>query len=208
MFHKSKFILTLILIIVSSFILNAQPSASGHDNHTFSGIKSSNRGTPDVIFKLSKHYGGKGSFEHLDLELPTGASFEHIGDGIFHITGMPDTYGPYSIKLKAGGSLSYGVSTMDISLIHRHLLGFNPLTNEYKLIAADVNCDGRISVLDIVEIKRVILDKLSEFGCKTNYKFVPENLEFEWNGSTVDAGEYIPIKLGDVSGNASANSQD
>ncbi len=140
------------------------------------------------------------------LDLPQGANFEHKGNGVFHINGMPDDFGFYKIGIKAGGNILNGVTTGDITLIHRHIMGNSPLSNHFKLTAADVDCDGRVTVLDMIQIRRAIIGQISEFGCKTNYKFWPENLEFYWEGSRVNAGEYISIKLGDVNNSAVYNS--
>jgi hypothetical protein len=192
----------LILIIVISFTLNAQISSDfqlSKDNT----VSTSAKGNPDVIFKVT---GFRDAYENLILDLPEGANFEHIGDGVIHITGMPDVFGFYKIGIKAGGNILNGVTTNDISLIQRHIMGNGSLANQFKLTAADVDCDGRVSVLDMIQIRRVIVGHISEFGCKTNYKFWPENIEFYWEGSRVDAGEYMPIKLGDVNGSAAYNS--
>lgn len=171
----------MLLLLISGFSLKAQ----------------------DVIFKITRLGDAN---ENLILDLPEGASFEHKGDGVFHITGMPDDFGFYKIGIKAGGNILNGVTTSDMALILRHIMGNGQLADPLKLIAADVDCDGRVTVLDVIQIRRVITDRISEFGCKTNYKFWPENLEFYWEGSRVDAGEYVPIKLGDVNGSAAYNS--
>ncbi len=50
-----------------------------------------------------------------------------------------------------------GVTTLDIALTQSHILGKAILSSPYKIIAADVNGDGKISALDIVYMKRLIL---------------------------------------------------
>ncbi len=50
-----------------------------------------------------------------------------------------------------------GVSTLDIVLITRHILGIQELTANRALLAADVNASGSISTLDLVHIRRAIL---------------------------------------------------
>ncbi len=170
-------------------------------------IEQQSQGAGVVIFSVNA-----GSWSrHLDtllvLDLPQGASLQYNGDGIYQINNMPDVYGHYSIKLRAGGNLLNGVTTADISLIQRHILGNGNLADEYKLLAADVNCDGKISAKDLVEIRRAILDKINKFGCDTNYGFVPGTLEFEWTGNTINLGDFIAFKMGDVNGSAAYNSE-
>ncbi|MEI6184237.1 MAG: alpha-amylase family glycosyl hydrolase [Bacteroidota bacterium] len=50
-----------------------------------------------------------------------------------------------------------GVTTLDIALVQSHILSKAILSSPYKIIAADVNGDGKVSALDIVYMKRLIL---------------------------------------------------
>ena len=50
-----------------------------------------------------------------------------------------------------------GLSVLDIILVQRHILGLITFEEEGKLIAADVNFDGSVSALDLVEMRRVCL---------------------------------------------------
>ncbi|MEI6185248.1 MAG: dockerin type I domain-containing protein [Bacteroidota bacterium] len=50
-----------------------------------------------------------------------------------------------------------GVTTLDIALIQSHILQKSILNSPYKILASDVNGDGKVSTLDIVYIKRLIL---------------------------------------------------
>lgn len=211
---KSHFLpsLTAVLILASGiFFPPSELFGQSSFEHT-KGIQpkgddhSSHRG-PVVTFSIPFGSNSVNMMNLLILDLPQGASLQYNGDGIYQINNMPDEYKLYNIKLRTGGDILNGVTTQDISLIQRHILGNGALANEYKHVAADVNCDGRISVIDLVEIRRAILGNINKFGCDTNYTFVPNTLQFEWTGTTIDLGEFIPVKLGDVNGNAAANSE-
>jgi len=70
------------------------------------------------------------------------------------------------------------VSTFDIVLINRHILGITDLDSPYKLIAADVNASNSITVFDIVLIQRAILGLNSDFPNNTSWRFIPASYEF------------------------------
>jgi hypothetical protein len=58
---------------------------------------------------------------------------------------------------------SLGVSTFDLVLITRHILGETLLDSPYKLIAADVDNSGYISVSDLIQLRELILSVRTSF---------------------------------------------
>ena len=72
-----------------------------------------------------------------------------------------------------------GVSTFDIVLLNRHILGMTPLDSPYKLIAADVNRSNTITVFDMVLIQQLILGINTDFPNNTSYRFIPADFQFE-----------------------------
>jgi hypothetical protein len=63
------------------------------------------------------------------------------------------------------------VSTADLILISRHILGLQELTGEYQLLAANVNLDNNINILDIIAIRRVILGLDAAFQATNSWRF-------------------------------------
>ncbi|MEZ4943271.1 MAG: T9SS type A sorting domain-containing protein [Saprospiraceae bacterium] len=115
-----------------------------------------------------------------------------------------------------------GVSTFDLVLINKHILGLEPLGNSYKMIAADANSSRSITTFDIVELRKLILGLYSELPSNTSWRFVdkaytfpnPDNPfqeVFPETKSVVDvqtnqfASDFVAVKIGDVNGNAQAN---
>jgi len=115
------------------------------------------------------------------------------------------------------------VTTYDIALIQRHILGIQYLDSPYKLIAADVRPDGVINVLDIADLRSLILGRTENFVQNTSWRFVSTDQQFapgmihppvdieedrlyeDFNGSIRDA-DFIGVKIGDVNGSAQPNS--
>lgn len=117
-----------------------------------------------------------------------------------------------------------GVSTFDLVMISKHILSVEPLYNPYQLIAADVNNSKTITTLDLVQLRRLILNVDQELVFNTSWRFVDAAYEFPdpsnpWlepipevinlNDLADDElnNDFIAVKIGDVSGNAMPNSQ-
>lgn len=111
-----------------------------------------------------------------------------------------------------------GVTTLDVILMAKHILGIQLLSSPYKLIAADANNSGYISTLDIIEIRKLILNINTNFPNNTSWRFVVEDYVFPnplnpWQSPfpgiiNINGGQggedlnFIGIKTGDVNNTA------
>ena len=127
----------------------------------------------------------------------------------------------YELDVYKTGDYLNGVSTSDLLGIQRHILNQVPLDSPYKLIAADVNNDQKISGLDIVTLRNVILGLSRRFANNTSWRFVDAAYQFEdpqnpwpftetiyldrFREAMLDQN-YIGVKIGDVNDNVQANS--
>lgn len=141
-------------------------------------------------------------------------------DGKYAFTSTPANR-DYAISASKYDNPGNGVSTLDIIKIRQHILATRTFDSPYKVIAADVSGDERISGIDIVEIRKVILGVSDEFRSGKSWTFVPADATFAdplspWPvADHIELGElsahqrdvdFVAIKLGDVNGNAIANS--
>ncbi len=103
-----------------------------------------------------------------------------------------------------------GVSTLDIVLMTKHISGVQPIPDWWRLVAADVNNNGKITVADIVELRKMILGINTQFSSNTAWRFfdaskVPTSLiEYITIASLQKdelANNFRGVKIGDVSGN-------
>jgi len=116
-----------------------------------------------------------------------------------------------------------GVSTYDLVLISKHILGLEPLATPYKMIAADANKSGSITTFDIVELRKLILGIYTELPGNTSWRFVdksflfpepsnPFKSQFPENKSLAEmqvpmlSENFVAVKVGDVNATAVANS--
>lgn len=163
---------------------------------------------------------------------------EGVSDAVIDLTGSgmtpvkTDNSGFYKFKVMGkGGSYTIqpekktnplnGVNTYDLVLIQKHLLNITKLNSPYKLIAADVTNDKKISVSDIVELRKLILKAIPDFVKNTSWKFLEKNYVFTdptnpWlkplpefcpvqNLSGTVKADFIGVKIGDIDGTALAN---
>jgi len=101
-----------------------------------------------------------------------------------------------------------GVTTLDQVLTLRHILEIQTFTTPEKHIAADVNLDGRMTSIDLVLMRRLILGINSDFGHSNSWFIRPTTnptlASYELINLQSDATDldFIIIKLGDVNGTA------
>jgi len=142
-----------------------------------------------------------------------------------------DTDGIYRFTLNKGSDYTItpeknmeplnGVSTFDLVLISKHILGIETLDSPYKYIAADVNKSGSITAFDMVQLRQLILNIIPEFPNNESWRFVDATYEFSDNPLADDFNEFrsvnnlnadmmgndfIAIKVGDVNENATPSS--
>ena len=139
-------------------------------------------------------------------------------DGQYAFDDLVDTES-YDLEAHKNDDHLNGVSTLDIILIQRHILGLQSLDSPYKLIAADVNVNGAVSAVDLVVLRRLILGQIEELPDTESWKFISEGYHFSdptspWpleegaHLGQVDqpmTQDLIAIKMGDINGNAIAN---
>jgi hypothetical protein len=111
-----------------------------------------------------------------------------------------------------------GVSTFDLVLISKHLLGIEPLNSPYKIIAADANKSNSVTSIDIIELRRLILGIYDSLPNNTSWRFVDKYYVFPNPVNPFEAtfsetsffsdvpnqhnNDLIAVKVGDVNGNA------
>lgn len=115
-----------------------------------------------------------------------------------------------------------GITTFDIVLMSKHVLGLKRLDSPYKMIAADINHSGTISAYDMVLLRQVILGTKDSFPNNTSWRFIDADYEFlqpenpftenypeayEINSLAADmmSLDFVAVKIGDLNNTAAAN---
>jgi hypothetical protein len=141
-------------------------------------------------------------------------------EGVYKFPGMP-TGGTYSLSAAKDGDYTNGVSTLDLVMMQRHILGLQKLTSPYLYIAADVNNDKKITTSDLVELRKLILGVTPKLENVPSWKFVDQGYTFRdiqntlneaYNSSyditKLDANmdiNFVAVKMGDINKSAATN---
>ena len=141
--------------------------------------------------------------------------------GNYAFPAMPQG-GSYVVDPFSDDDYLNGVSTLDLVLIQKHILGLQTLDTPYDIIAADINNDRVISSLDLVELRRLILGFTDSFEGNDSWRFIDEAYTFQneenplleafdevyyINNLSADMSiDFTGMKVGDVNGSVSAAS--
>ncbi|MGI9161104.1 MAG: hypothetical protein ACR2K1_15260, partial [Saprospiraceae bacterium] len=150
---------------------------------------------------------------HVEIKTDTTAA-----DGQFLLPNIPacDTL---TLKPFRNDNPTNGLTTFDLVLVSRHILGLDTLESPYKLIAADANRSGSVTTYDIVELRKLILGVSSSLPNNTSWRFVPadytfsnpqvpfldnfpEQIQLQTSDSDLVAQDFIGIKVGDMNDSA------
>ncbi|MCW5925117.1 MAG: HYR domain-containing protein [Saprospiraceae bacterium] len=160
--------------------------------------------------------------EDASVQLVSGASSQASSSDAQGAYAFPKAVplgGSYTVTPTKDDNPLNGVSTYDLVLISRHILGLEPLSSPYRMIAADANKSGSITTFDIVELRKLILGLYDELPNNTSWRFVdksfafpnPDNpfqTQFPETVSAADvqghhlSDDFVAVKVGDVNGTA------
>lgn len=137
-------------------------------------------------------------------------------------TVFTNSTGEYKATTSEGQSIYYfqaywdgdpleGVSTLDLLRIQRHLLGLQPFNTVFQIIAADIDRNGRINVIDLLELKKLLLGINSLLPNNTSWRIgaVPpgnpgldvrawkEVQQVDYHGEFTAPLDWVAVKVGD-----------
>ena len=160
--------------------------------------------------------------ENVSMNISYSGSVGIVTDaaGKFLFKSVP-TGSAYKITPEKNVNPINGVSTFDIYLINRHILGVAILPSPYKLIAADVDNNGKITVSDVNELRKLVLAIYTTFPNNKSWRFVPKSYVFPtptnpWTAvfpEIIDlqlsaaqlTNDFVGVKVGDLNASAKPN---
>ena len=140
-------------------------------------------------------------------------------DGSYTYPGIPRK-GNIQVTPQRNDRPMNGVSTLDLLLIEKHIKGERLLSSPYKMIAADADRSGDINVIDLIELRKLILGIYDSLPDNESWRFIPgsykfkdPNHPFDYPGNTVLSEinqdtrlDFTGIKVGDVNFSAQPHS--
>lgn len=129
----------------------------------------------------------------------------------------------YSFVAEKDDNPTNGLSMMDLVLMRKHILGIEWLDSPYKMIAADVDRSGAITMSDAIELIKVMLEVQDTFSNNTSWRFIdatyvfphpaypwleafPEVINYNNIVLNNDNFDFVGFKVGDLDGSATPNS--
>ncbi|MFK8103352.1 MAG: hypothetical protein AB8G15_12535 [Saprospiraceae bacterium] len=142
-------------------------------------------------------------------------------------TTTTDATGNYTFDLALGENYSIvperdllpknGATLFDMVLVTKHLLNTEQLTSPYAELAADIDKNKSVGVLDLVDLRKLFLNLIISYTYNTSWIFVPADFSFSNDpagdpyqekieimnlSQDVTAQNFIGIKIGDVNATA------
>jgi len=158
----------------------------------------------------------------INFNSPTGFSANTTTGAAGSYSAAVPSAGDYTITPVLDVNPLNGVSTFDLVLISKHILGVQALNSPYKIIAADANKSNSVTTFDLVEIRKMILFINTDFPNNTSWRFVPKSYTFSnpanpfaaqfpevinLNDISINSinNDFVAVKVGDVNGSASVS---
>lgn len=91
---------------------------------------------------------------------------------ILSLDGMTDAYTLKLIVKEDPVDHRNGVSTIDLVSVIRHILHIQPYDNMAMTVAADVNGDHKVSAVDVVQMRKLILGVMDSFVNTYKYRIL------------------------------------
>jgi hypothetical protein len=124
-------------------------------------------------------------------------------------------YHSYNVKAEKNSNLLQGVNTIDIITLQKHLLGKRPFIALDQYIAGDINHDGIVNAIDMIQLRKALLGIIDEFPNNTSWRFAVQPVDLHSRDmsdfiekayieslgepTTID---WLGVKIGDVNRDA------
>ena len=156
-----------------------------------------------------------------DMSISVGTDYEFLNtktdsNGYYNFD-FSDGSSTVSIQAIKDTNWIEGITTLDIVLLQRHLLGIKKIKTPYKLMAGDANNDDKITASDILALRKLILGSKKRFK---NHSWVGLPIGINLKGinpfddnlliNALSLSDYVnvfnfdAIKIGDINQSANA----
>lgn len=122
-----------------------------------------------------------------------------IEDGIYfmHVPVNPDL-----VYLDKESSYKNGVSTLDLIWMHRHFRDESVFYSPFQYVAADVNNNGLVEPMDVLQIRDLILGRRNTFPNVRPWQFVDISTQKAYSSvgpkTMYQENNWVGVKMGDV----------
>lgn len=152
----------------------------------------------------------------ITASIDTFSGFEMTDEeGVFEYEETPELLN-YVLRPHYNSFAAAGVSTLDLVMIQRHILGLSEFDNPYDIIAADVNKNEKLNSSDLLTMRKMVLGIITVWPKDIpNWRFIdssfvfedptdpfvyPDSIIIQHLQDTTHAANFIAMKMGDVNG--------
>ncbi len=136
-------------------------------------------------------------------------------EGAFLINNVETGY-DYTLSAATNLDPMDGVTTFDLVLMSKYILGIQDFDSPYQTIAADINNSGSVSSLDLIQLRKMILNLATDFPDNKSWRFVdaahtfdaepskwleafPEFININnFNPFSDESYDFVAVKMGDI----------
>lgn len=126
--------------------------------------------------------------------------------GSYELSGRTHTV--YALRATKDTDLRAGLSTIDLVILQRHLLGIQEIDNPFLRLAADVNRDGYLDAGDLITLRALILARQEMYPQGEPWRFVdadwdgtgtpPETITLPGMMDCASGHDFVGIRIGDL----------
>lgn len=141
-------------------------------------------------------------------------------DGHFIFEDVPGN-NLYTLRPHNNAKWMNGITTFDLVVMTKHILGIATFDSPYKHIAADANRSGTVTTFDIVQFRKLILGLADTVPGNTSWRFVdaawqfpdptapldtffPEQIVFDDLAADHVGQDFVGVKIGDLNNSVNA----
>lgn len=99
--------------------------------------------------------------------------------------------GTYNLMIEKYENCAEGISSLDLVLTIKHILGLQSFESSSQIVAADFDENGVVNVTDLVKMKNVVLG-LTDCGSDSNWRFYREELNSQENIDLENLSSFEP----------------
>ncbi|PHN07286.1 hypothetical protein [Flavilitoribacter nigricans] len=106
------------------------------------------------------------------------------GEGRYYfqqIPFRPEYWEPHAgtpLAPRSDADILQSVTTADLIRMQKHILGLTPFSHPEQYLAADVDNSRHVSVMDVLLLRRIILNLTTNFPGGQSWRFIPLDYEF------------------------------
>ena len=99
---------------------------------------------------------------------------DNLGD---YLLELPE-FASFTVRPEKNDAWSQDVTIADLVKIQMHIVLSDTLDSPYKIIAADANKDGNVTISDLNALLQIITGNWTEISGNTSFRFVPSDYIF------------------------------